>query len=127
MTLKWTKFIKGDNVPLYQPETMPSKDQQSIDEPTSYEKWDRARTLMLESLHKPDNALRSCAHNQQCYYELMDIKDQVIELVRRMKNPIPLVEPTLEPPVNEDGSKSYEYAAHVTLTDIAKFQRGSSL
>tara|TARA_B100001250_G_scaffold35605_1_gene28668 strand:+ start:62 stop:445 length:384 start_codon:yes stop_codon:yes gene_type:complete len=127
MTLKWTKFIKGDNVPLYQPETMPSKDQQSIDEPTSYEKWDRARTLMLESLHKPDNALRSCAHNQQCYYELMDIKDQVIEIVRRMKNPIPLVEPTLEPPVNEDGSKSYEYAAHVTLTDIAKFQRGSSL
>ena len=127
MTLKWTKFIKGDNVPLYQPETMPSKDQQSIDEPTSYEKWDRARTLMLESLHKPDNALRSCAHNQQCYYELMDIKDQVIGIVRRMKNPIPLVEPTLEPPVNEDGSKSYEYAAHVTLTDIAKFQRGSSL
>ena len=127
MTLRWTKFIKGDNVPLYQPETMPSKDQQSIDEPTSYEKWDRARTLMLESLHKPDNALRSCAHNQQCYYELMDIKDQVIEIVRRMKNPIPLVEPTLEPPVNEDGSKSYEYAAHVTLTDIAKFQPGSSL
>ena len=127
MTLRWTKFIKGDDIPLYQPETMPSKDQQSIDEPTSYEKWDRARTLMLESLHKPDNALRSCAHNQQCYYELMDIKDQVIELVRRMKNPIPLVEPTLEPPVNEDGSKSYEYAAHVTLTDIARFQRGSSL
>ena len=127
MTLRWTKFIKGDDIPLYQPETMPSKDQQSIDEPTSYEKWDRARTLMLESLHKPDNALRSCAHNQQCYYELMDIKDQVIEIVRRMRNPIPLVEPTLEPPVNEDGSKSYEYAAHVTLTDIAKFQRGSSL
>ena len=59
--------------------------------------------------------------------QLASIKDQVIELVRRMKNPIPLVEPTLEPPVNEDGSKSYEYAAHVTLTDIAKFQRGSSL
>ena len=127
MTLRWTKFIKGDNVPLYQPETMPSKDQQSIEEPTKYEKWDRARSLMLESLHKPDNALRSCAHNQQCYYELMDIKDQVIELVRRMKNPIPVVEPTLEPPVNADGSRSYEYAAHVTLTDIAKYQRGSSL
>ena len=127
MTLRWTKFIKGDDIPLYQPETMPSKDQQSIDEPTSYEKWDRARTLMLESLHKPDNALRSCAHNQQCYYELLEIRDQVIDMVRRLKNPIPLVEPTLEPPVNEDGSKSYEYAAHVTLTDIAKFQRGSSL
>ena len=127
MTLRWTKFIKGDDIPLYQPETMPSKDQQSIDEPTSYEKYDRAKTLMLESLHKPDNALRSCAHNQQCYYALMEIKDQVIDMVRRLKNPIPLVEPTLEPPVNEDGSKSYEYAADVTMSDIRRFQRGSSL
>ena len=39
---------------------MPSKDQRSIDEePTSYEKWDRAKTLLLESLHKPDHHLRS--------------------------------------------------------------------
>ena len=127
MTLRWTKFIKGDNVPLYQPKTMPSKDQQSIEEPTKYEKWDRARSLMLESLHKPDNALRSCAHNQQCYYELMDIKDQVISMVRRMKNPIPRPEPTLDPPERADGSKSFEYAAHVTLADINRFQRGSSL
>ena len=132
MTLRWTKFISNDyQGPLYAPHPdlnpMPSKDQQSIEPSSAYESWDRAKTLLLESLHKPDNALRSCAHNQQCYYELMDIKDQVIEIVRRMKNPIPLVEPTLEPPVNEDGSKSYEYAAHVTLTDIAKFQRGSSL
>ena len=107
---------------------MPSKDQRSIDEdPTSYEKWDRARTLMLESLHKPDNALRSCAHNQHCYDELMGIKDQVIDIVRRMKNPIPLVEPTLDPPERADGSKSFEYAAHVTLADINRFQRGHSL
>ena len=116
---------------------MPSKDQRSIDgEPTSYEKWDRAKTLMLESLHKPDNHLRSCAHNQKCYYELMEIKDQVIELVRNMSNPRPYVDerpqiPTLpekEVPVESYiESKSYEYAADITLNDIAKFQRGSSL
>ena len=137
MTLRWTKFIKGDNVPLYQPETMPSKDQQSIDEPSAYEKWDRARTLMLESLHKPDNALRSCAHNQLCYHELMEIKDQVINMVRTMSNPRPFVDeiPRIpgklpDQPVATDSfveSKSYEYAADITLSDIAKFQRGSSL
>ena len=137
MTLRWTKFIKGDNVPLYQPETMPSKDQQSIDEPSAYEKWDRARTLMLESLHKPDNALRSCAHNQLCYHELMEIKDQVINMVRTMSNPHPFVDETPRIPgklpeyqVATDSfveSKSYEYAADITLHDITKFQRGSSL
>ena len=42
---------------------------------------------MLESLHKPDDRLRGCAHNQQCYHELMEIRDQVIELVREMSNP----------------------------------------
>jgi hypothetical protein len=136
MTLRWTKFIKGDNVPLYQPETMPSKDQQSIDEPSHYEKWDRAKSLMLESLHKPDNQLRSCGHNQQCYYELLEIRDQVINMVQNMRNPRPFVDeraqiPTLpKNPVATESfveSKSYEYAADVTLTDIAKFQRGSSL
>ena len=94
MTLRWTKFIKGDNVPLYQPETMPSKDQQSIDEPSQYEKWDRAKTLMLESLHKPDNQLRSCAHNQKCYHELLEIRDQVIDMVSKMKNPRTYVDET---------------------------------
>ena len=46
------------------------------------ERWDRARTLLLESLYKPDNHLRSCSHNQECYDELMSIRDKVIEMVR---------------------------------------------
>ena len=62
------------------------KDQKTLDE-TKQEKWDRGKTLMLESLHKPDDRLRGCAHNQQCYHELMEIRDQVIELVREMPNP----------------------------------------
>ena len=115
---------------------MPSKDQRSIDEPSHYEKWDRAKSLLLESLHKPDHHLRSCAHNQMCYYELMEIKNQVIELVQNMSNPRPFVDerpqiPTLAentvPVESYVESKSYEYAADITLGDIAKFQRGQLL
>ena len=75
------------------------------------ERWDRARTLLLESLYKPDNHLRSCSHNQECYHELMEIRDQVVEMVRDMSNPHtpPLefgkkndhVEPTITTPHGE--------------------------
>ena len=63
------------------------KDQKSLDEKeTAYEKWDRAKTLMLESLYKPDNHLRSCAHNQKCYNELMEIRERVLEITKGMNN-----------------------------------------
>ena len=54
---------------------------------TELERWDRAKTLMLESLYKPDDKLRGCAYNQGCKDELMEIRDQVIEMVRHMMNP----------------------------------------
>ena len=54
---------------------------------TKQDKWDRGKTLMLESLHKPDDRLRGCAHNQECYHELLEIRDEVVEIVRSMKNP----------------------------------------
>ena len=38
---------------------------------TELERWDRAKTLMLESLYKPDNKLRGCAYNQGCKDYLM--------------------------------------------------------
>ncbi len=56
-------------------------------EETKQEKWERGKTLMLESLHKPDDRLRGCAHNQECYHELMEIREQVIEMVMSMPNP----------------------------------------
>ena len=75
------------------------------------ERWDRARTLMLESLYKPDHQLRSCAFNQECKDELLEIRDQVVKMVREMKNPHtpPLefgkkndhVEPTITTPAGE--------------------------
>ena len=78
---------------------------------TKQEKWERGKTLMLESLHKPDDRLRGCSHNQQCYHELMEIRDQVIEMVSKMPNPYspPLpfgkknnhIEPTITTPNGE--------------------------
>ena len=54
---------------------------------TKQDKWERGKTLFLESVFKPDDRLRGCAHNQECYHELMEIRDQVIEMVREMPNP----------------------------------------
>ena len=54
---------------------------------TKQEKWDRGKTLMLESLHKPDDRLRGCAHKQECFHELLEIRDEVLEIVRNMPNP----------------------------------------
>ena len=80
---------------------------------TKQDKWERGKTLMLESLHKPDDRLRGCSHNQECYHELMEIRDQVIEMVREMPNPhapvtkIPFgtknnhVDPTITTPAGE--------------------------
>ena len=62
------------------------KDQNSIDEhETKLQKKDRAMALFIESLLKPDHALRGCAHNQKCYNELMEIREEVIEYVKTMR------------------------------------------
>ena len=54
---------------------------------TNQEKWDRGRTLLLESLYKPDSKLRGCAYNQDCYDEMIALRDHVIDLVKDMPNP----------------------------------------
>tara|TARA_R100000005_G_C4959041_1_gene176515 strand:+ start:540 stop:737 length:198 start_codon:yes stop_codon:yes gene_type:complete len=56
------------------------KDQNSInDEESKQIKWNRGLDLFIESVLKPDHALRECAHNQKCYHELMDIRDDVLK------------------------------------------------
>ena len=90
------------------------KDQKTLDgEITPLEKWDRGRTLLLESLYKPDSKLRGCAYNQECYDEMMSIRDEVIGIVKDMNNPhapvtkIPFgkkndhIEPTITTPAGE--------------------------
>ena len=51
------------------------------------EKWDRGKTLLLESLYKPDTKLRGCAYNQECYDEMISLRDQAIEYVKSLSNP----------------------------------------
>ena len=51
------------------------------------ERWDRGRTLLLESLFKPDSKLRGCAYNQNGYDEMMELRDSVIEYVKSLPNP----------------------------------------
>ena len=64
------------------------KDQNTIeDNETQDQKWNRGLDLYIESVHKPDHVLRACAHNQQCYDELMEIRDLVIEMVHALPNP----------------------------------------
>ena len=38
-----------------------------------------ALTIFIESVHKADSRLRGCAHNQECYNELMEWRDEVLE------------------------------------------------
>ena len=62
------------------------KDQNSINEnETPDEKWNRGLDLYIESVQKPDNQLRSCAHNQKCYNELMEVREHVLEYVKTLR------------------------------------------
>jgi len=38
-----------------------------------------ALTIFMESVHKPDSRLRSCAHNQECFNELMEWREEVLQ------------------------------------------------
>lgn len=38
----------------------------------------RALGLFIESVYKPDSQLRQCAHNQVCYHELLEYRDEVL-------------------------------------------------
>ena len=62
------------------------KDQNPIfEEETADEKWNRGLDLYIESVQKPDPALRGCAHNQKCYNELMAVREQVLEYVKTLR------------------------------------------
>ena len=88
-----------------------------MSEETKRDKWDRGKTLFLESVHKPDHELRGCAHNQQCFHELMEIREEVIKIVQSMPNPhIPPLEfgkknsfvtPTVTTPAGEISETLY--------------------
>lgn len=61
-------------------------DQNSIiDVETKQEKWNRGLDIFMESVIKPDHELRQCAHNQRCYHELMDVRQDVINYLNTLR------------------------------------------
>ena len=48
-------------------------------------KYERALDLFTESVMKPDHNLRSCAHNQGCYNELLEIREHVLKYLKTLK------------------------------------------
>lgn len=62
------------------------KDQNSVHEQESVDiKWNRGLDLFIESILKPDQELRHCAHNQKCFHELMYIRESVLEYVKALR------------------------------------------
>ncbi len=65
------------------------KDQNAISDKESHDqKWNRGLDLFIESVHKPDNSLRSCAHNQKCYNELMEVRDDVLKYLITLRKSV---------------------------------------
>jgi hypothetical protein len=52
---------------------------------THKDKWNRGLTLFEESVLKPDVELRQCAHNQKCFVELMEVREQVLEYLKTLR------------------------------------------
>ena len=62
------------------------KDQNTIeDDESKQEKWNRGLDLFIESVLKPDPSLRQCAHNQKCYHELMDVRQDILQKLNSMR------------------------------------------
>ena len=49
------------------------------------DKWNRGLDLFTESVLKPDNELRQCAHNQLCFNELMYIRENVLQYLKTLR------------------------------------------
>ena len=68
------------------------KDQKSVDGGESkIDKYNRAVDIFIESVQKPDTTLRACAHNQKCFNELMEVREQVLDYAYtlRASHPFP--------------------------------------
>lgn len=56
-----------------------------MDNSSKHEKRRDALGLFVESVLKPDHKLRQCAHNQKCYNELMEWRQEVLSHLERKR------------------------------------------
>ena len=62
------------------------KDQNGIEDGESkQDKWNRGLDIFIESVIKPDSVLRQCAHNQRCFNELMDVREEVLKHLKTLR------------------------------------------
>ena len=62
------------------------KDQNAIQEDESQDqRWNRGVDIFIESVQKPDHQLRSCAHNQKCFNELMAVREDVLKYLKTLR------------------------------------------
>ena len=52
---------------------------------SKHDKRKDALGLFYESVLKPDPQLRQCAHNQKCFHELMDVRENVLEYLKTLR------------------------------------------
>lgn len=57
----------------------------NFDNENADDKFNRGLDLFIESVLKPDPALRQCAHNQKCYHELMYIRSYVLDYLSTLR------------------------------------------
>ena len=63
------------------------KDQNTIpDGETKQDKWNRGLDIFIESVIEPDPALRACAHNQKCFNELMEWREEIVRYLDERRN-----------------------------------------
>jgi len=48
-------------------------------------KWNRGLDLFVESVLKPDQELRQCSHDQKCYNEFMEIRENVLDYLKTIR------------------------------------------
>ena len=81
---------------------------------TDADKYQRALDLLTESVLKPDHDLRGCAYNQNCYEDLMEIREHVLEYLRTLK------EVTYH--TNPDESDDLETAKFIQTKPLSKWR-----
>jgi len=53
---------------------------------TKEKKRKEAFFIFYESVLKPDPELRACAHEEKCYHELMEWRDEIIKYLDERRN-----------------------------------------
>ena len=52
---------------------------------TDKEKWNRGLDIFIESVLEPDSDLRAFAHEEECYHELMWVRENVLEYLKTLR------------------------------------------